>query len=69
VLVPAFLGSGNVPFDRCHYNDRRQTFDGVHHGFARAVRDGLAEARLLAFELKPKPALSRRNQMKAEVGA
>jgi hypothetical protein len=31
-----------------------------------AVSDGVADARLLAFELKPKPALSRRNQMKAE---
>jgi hypothetical protein len=40
--------------------------DGVHHRRIRAVRDGLAEARFLAFELKPKPALSRRNTVKAE---
>jgi hypothetical protein len=34
--------------------------DSVHHRRIRAVRDGLAKARFLAFELKPKPALSRR---------
>jgi hypothetical protein len=34
--------------------------DGVPHRRIRAVVDLVADARFLAFELKPKPALSRR---------
>jgi hypothetical protein len=34
-----------------------RTLNGVHHRLIRAIGDGIADARLLAFELKPKPAL------------
>jgi hypothetical protein len=47
--------------------DYSQAF-GWHHRRIRAVRDGIADARFLAFKLKPKPALSRRSRAKAEVG-